>query len=148
MIEFEVRGIPKTKGSISSVPYKKKNTGTWGVRSFNSCKTEKAWARLVEFEARKHAPDRPISGPVCLQVEFRMKPPKKWQGELYHTKRPDKDKLIRSLKDALKKGGIYKDDSQVCNTTERKIYHTQTGATVKVWDMTGRYPAVFVDVWE
>jgi Holliday junction resolvase RusA-like endonuclease len=50
---------------------------------------------------------------------------------LSHTKKPDLDKLLRALKDALK-GVIYRDDSQVVRVVTSKDYSPAPGVIVTV----------------
>lgn len=64
--------------------------------------------------------------PIRLMCEFQLPYPtssiRKYQmGWLMHTKKPDVDKLMRALLDALT-GIVWKDDSQVCFSMVNKVY--------------------------
>ena len=52
---------------------------------------------------------------------------------LIHTKKPDADNLLKLLKDALKKGGFYRDDSQVQPLGLPKIYSRRPRIEVLLW---------------
>ena len=39
----------------------------------------------------------------------------------YHTKKPDSDNLLKTVKDALE-GTFYKNDSQICKVNMEKVY--------------------------
>jgi crossover junction endodeoxyribonuclease RusA len=69
---------------------------------------------------------QPSLHPIRLMCEFQLPYPtssiRKYQmGWLPHTKKPDVDKLMRALLDALT-GIVWKDDSQVCYATVNKVY--------------------------
>jgi len=49
----------------------------------------------------------------------------------YHTSKPDLDKLIRCVKDALT-GVAWKDDSQVCEVVADKKYGETPGVNVEI----------------
>lgn len=76
--------------------------------------------------------------PIRLMCEFQLPVPtssiRKYQlGWLPHVKRPDVDKLMRALLDALT-GIVWVDDSQVCYAMVNKVYawNGQPGAEVIV----------------
>lgn len=53
---------------------------------------------------------------------------------LWHSKKPDLDKLVRAVQDALT-GIIYKDDGQVCRLTANKNYAAHEGVRIFVTDL-------------
>lgn len=74
--------------------------------------------------------------PIRLMCEFQLPVPtssiRKYQtGWLPHVKRPDVDKLMRALLDALT-GIVWVDDSQVCYAMVNKVYawNGQPGADI------------------
>lgn len=72
--------------------------------------------------------------PLILEVEFRMRRPKKPKSE-YHITAPDLSKLLRAVEDAME-FIIYKDDRQIVGyVNSRKRYATEAevpGATIKI----------------
>lgn len=77
----------------------------------------------------------PLDGPVSLTVLFELPRPKSLrQKDVAHTKRPDLDKLVRAIGDALT-GVVYRDDSQVVDIRASKAYGAQPGVWVSVSSM-------------
>lgn len=123
-ITFQVRGIPQPKGSTKAFmrPGMK-----YPVVTNDNLKT-KPWAEGVRLVAQQHAPSLPWDGAVELSVYFFLVRPKSLPKKaLHHIKKPDLDKLLRAVKDALK-GVIYLDDSQVMEVQAKKTYATNTMA--------------------
>jgi len=79
------------------------------------------------------------AGPVKLTVQFRLAAPQDVERvqrrkgiALPHLKKPDLDKILRSVKDALTSAGAYKDDAQVVEVHATKSYVTP-GEPPKAW---------------
>jgi Holliday junction resolvase len=73
-------------------------------------------------------PKLQLTGPLMVNMEFYFRPPKSWSKKKlaeslnnWHTQKPDKDNLEKTIMDAMN-GHVYKDDSQVC-----------VGQTLKKW---------------
>lgn len=125
-IKFTVPGIPVPKGSARA--FVNKRTGKAIVMQTNREK-QKPWASMISFMAEQ-AGVRPHSGPVLVAMQFRFPRPKAHynsKGELkpkagiYHNTKPDVDKLVRCVFDALT-GIAWKDDSQAHITSAVKAY--------------------------
>lgn len=118
---FQVFGVPIPKGSMKSFmrPGMK-----YPVVTHDNLKS-KPWADVVRLIAQHNAPaGGPWDGAVYLSVSFYLPRPKSLAKRcLYPTKKPDLDKLVRNVKDALK-GVIYLDDAQVIDTHSKKLYAT------------------------
>lgn len=141
MIEFFVPGIPIPKGSAKAFVVK----GRAIVTQDNGAK-QKPWASSISYTAMQEMKfQKPVSGPISISLTFFMPRPKGHYGSgknsevvkasapNSHTSKPDLDKLIRCVKDALT-GVVWNDDSQVCEITEtRKQYETiSRGTGVKI----------------
>ena len=134
--EFDVVGIPKAQprhqafAKVISKPGQKpkaiarvyqKNTAEW-------------WKSQVVLAGRDWRPVHPIEGPVFMRVVFWMPRPKRLlrpkdpDGAIWHTAKPDRDNLMKALKDALTLDGWWLDDSQVCAGPVFKVYHAKGGA--------------------
>lgn len=129
VIRFRVYGIPQTKGSAKAF-YRP------GMRFpvvTNDNAKNKNWAATVSGEAQRHRPSAPFDGPVDLSLTFFMKKPKSHPKTkfVFAVKKPDLDKMIRSVKDALK-GVMYLDDSQVVRLVASKHYDDAPGVEVVV----------------
>ena len=138
MIEFRVDGEPVPQGS-KTVGHSK-GGGTF-VREDNP-KTE-PWRNAVAARAREAMDGRkPMAGPLQLNVVFYFGRPKghyrtgRHAGELKPTapdfcsKRPDLDKLLRALGDALT-GVAFVDDAAISIVRARKRYGSP-GAVVQL----------------
>lgn len=135
MTEFFVAGPPVAKGSKVAG---RTNAGRLFTRETNAAK-QKPWAAAVRVAAIKAMNGaQPLIGPVRLDIDFFMPRPKKHfrrNGELrpdapkFHDIKPDRDKLLRCVGDALS-GVVYKDDCQACAGQISKLYTTGPGARI------------------
>lgn len=138
---FVVHGIPQPKGSAKMLPRGKRPDGSavWVVASSND--NLAAWEQAVVWTAKRHAPRSPLVGPVELTVEFRFPVPKSApkRQELPMTTKPDTDKLLRAIGDALGTAGFYVDDAQITDVTMRKrrAYWGGPGVTITVRSASG-----------
>lgn len=134
MIEFEVVGDPAGQGS-------KRHVGN-GVMVEMSKKL-KPWRSAVAEEARLAADNylygEPLTGPLSLAVEFRFPMPAsrpakvKRDGMAWKTSAPDLDKLIRGVGDALKQGGLIRDDALLVSVmASKKEVVGWTGAVISI----------------
>ena len=137
MITFFVPGIPVPKGSAKAFVVK----GRAVVTQTNRDK-QRPWASTISYAAQE-AGIVPAPGAVALAMVFTMPRPKshyrtgKFAGELrlnqpiQHTAKPDLDKLIRCVLDALT-GVAYIDDSQVAEIRTGKLYGERPGVEIGV----------------
>ena len=138
-IEFRVYGIPQTKGSAKgfAVPNKQK-PGKFRTIITNDNKKNKPWAQTVSGEAQRHRVDGcPFEGPIVLEMVFLMPIPKSLpkRAPAFMLKKPDVDKMTRSVKDALS-GVLYIDDKQVVHTDVKKMYCEAPGVMVRLRHLT------------
>ena len=122
---FEVDGEPIPQGSMRSPKA--------GVVLHSNAKLA-GWRNTVSGEARKAYSGKPWDGPVLVALTFIVKPPLH-NRELYASKKPDLDKLIRACLDALD-GIVYVNDSRVVRIEAEKVYAgggMEPGVTVEVW---------------
>ena len=134
-ISFTVLGLPTPKGSFTP-------TRNGGFRPQGDSAKLKAWRNHVTTAARDAMGSRkPFQGAIRLSVDFSLPYPRtsirQWQwGWWPAVKRPDVDKLLRSINDHLN-GLAWYDDSQVCFCTVNKHYAWDDlpGAYVEVAEM-------------
>lgn len=120
MLTFTVYGVAQPQGS--SKAFVPKGWTRAIVTSANP--KNKGWRQLVAEGASRALEGRrsALQGPVRLQVDFFLPRPKSLpKGVQQHTKRPDADKLVRSVCDALSKVA-WQDDSQVIEIHAKKQY--------------------------
>lgn len=144
-IEFFVPGAPAPGGSKS--PYLNKNTGR--INLAPASKKTKDWRAVVRLAAEAAYDGPLLTGPISLSIIFVMPRPKNHYGTgrnagmlkasapYWHTKTPDRTKLIRSTEDALKHV-IWNDDSQVCAGRVQKVYGDKPGARIVIQDLRPR----------
>jgi Holliday junction resolvase RusA-like endonuclease len=99
------------------------------------------WRDAVSWHARQALlGGGPLTGPAKVRVEFRFSRPGGHFGKRglrpaaprEHVVRPDLDKLVRAILDALSEAGIWRDDAQVVETRARKLYHARPGALIEI----------------
>lgn len=122
MLTFIVRDRPQPEGSKS--PFAARKAGAFTGRAHVVDDNRPAlvnWRGSVRTEAQKAVdadPGRyPLEGPVVIAVTF-TKPltsglAKRMQHLHWPYKKPDLDKYLRAVLDALQAAGIFKDDAQV-----------------------------------
>jgi Holliday junction resolvase RusA-like endonuclease len=138
-LHFSAHGVPQPKGSAKAFIPK-----GWTRAIVTSDNTKnKGWQQTVA-EAASHAiQDQPafrlIETAAQLRVVFYLPRPKAIRDRLVpHTKKPDLDKLVRSVKDALSKV-VWRDDAIVVDIIARKEYAApgqspHAEITVSEWD--------------
>ncbi len=96
------------------------------------------WRRLVAQQAQAHG-GGPAEGAVAVELHFRLTAPLRSKRKL-PTTRPDLDKLVRAVLDALT-GVVWRDDSQVVEILAHKSYAlpgTSPGVDVVVTATEGK----------
>lgn len=106
---FVVRGKPEPKGSTRA--FMPKGARFPVVTSDNP--KARGFADLVRLVAQEHAPPELLTGPVRVSLAFFLARPKSTPRKVvHHIKKPDVDKTVRAVLDALT-GIVWRDDSQV-----------------------------------
>ena len=113
------------------------NPKTQRMQKWDSNKNLKPWRQQLADCAMKACADSGgeiISKPTAVRVIvcfFLAKPASVPKNRLLPTVKPDADKLLRAVKDALK-GTIYEDDSQVTDVVVGKRYGIPERAEIQV----------------
>lgn len=78
------------------------------------------WYAAVRDAVKPILPAEPWEGPVWCSIDVYFERPE-WlnrksspPGPVFHISTPDRDNLEKSVTDALKEAGMFRDDSQVC----------------------------------
>jgi Holliday junction resolvase RusA-like endonuclease len=139
MVSFFVAGIPVPKGSAKAFMNKGMR---FPVVVQDNAEKQRPWASSIGYAAQQEGAGM-ISGPVEIKIVFYMPYLKSHYGTgknantlkanapTYHTSKPDLDKLIRCVKDALT-GIAWRDDSQVAVVSAGKCYGLNPGAQISV----------------
>lgn len=132
MIRFTVPGVPVPQGSMRALmrPGARFPIVTSDNRSL------KPWRQSVAFAAVDACPDRELwQGPVSIGVVFYLPRPKSLPKRVaYPVKKPDCDKLVRGVLDALT-GILWRDDSQVVEMAAWKLYGDPPRAEITVEEL-------------
>lgn len=131
---FFVPGIPAPQGSMRAFMPK---GARFPVVTADNPKT-KPWRSTIGVVAldAMHRQDWHLAeGPLTVELLFGMPRPKSLPKRVTHmTKKPDIDKLIRAVLDALK-GVAWCDDSQVVSVYASKRYG-QPGCKVEIFEVS------------
>jgi Holliday junction resolvase RusA-like endonuclease len=128
---FRVYGTPIPQGSMRGFVSRGVGKARVILTSANT-KTE-PWRQDVAAQAIKAGIEPIPTGPVRLHVVFYLPRPKSRPKKCIHPDvRPDLDKLLRAVLDALTSIG-FRDDAQVCELVAEKCY---TGANIVGADIT------------
>jgi Holliday junction resolvase RusA-like endonuclease len=142
-VSFQVAGFAVPKGSFTP-------TRNGGFRPQGSPERINAWRGDVRLAARQAMGDRqPFTGAIRLTADVTLPYPRssvrKYQlGWLPHTKKPDADKLLRSICDHLT-GIVWADDSQVCffHISKSYAWDDMPGAWIEVCEMDEEWLKVY-----
>lgn len=169
---IRVIGVPQAQGSKTG--FATFRTGADGQRVYTGkvAMTEgktpaardrhKTWRAMVaDAAAEAMAGAEPLVGAVLIRATFTMPRPKahyrtgKYAGVIksgvphWHTTKPDRGKLERSVEDSLKDGGVYRDDSQAAASMALKVYTWPTGLRgIPVAADVMPIPGVVIRVWQ
>lgn len=115
-----VAGNPAPQGSIRYLGQSKAGRAILT----GDCVRTKPWredirAALIDARGR---PKTYLDGEVCLDMEFILPRPKSAPKKRRASadKRPDMDKLIRAVLDAITSAGVWRDDAQWCSGSPLK----------------------------
>jgi Holliday junction resolvase RusA-like endonuclease len=114
-VSFSVAGAAKPKGSWRALP----NWKTGRVQFLPDNANSKDWHDQVAFVARQ-TQQTMLAGPLVLIVTFYLPRPKR-HALPFPTGKPDIDKLVRNVADALT-GVLYLDDAQIVDVIAFKRY--------------------------
>lgn len=136
MLKFRVFGVPAPQGS------KNTRVGKDGRAHLyeQSAKTLKPWRLAVSDAGTKVMDGRDaFDGPLFVEVKFFMKRPAKPKFSDFPAVKPDGDKMVRGVFDALKIGNVIKDDARVVKCSFSKLFADtpeDQGAEITVMSMT------------
>ncbi|MDK8253227.1 MAG: RusA family crossover junction endodeoxyribonuclease [Dialister micraerophilus] len=78
----------------------------------------------------KYKPEEPLIGAIGLSLSWIYEKDHIHKGQYYKTTKPDLDNLGKLFKDCMTICGFWRDDSQIVQTTEQKIYGDFEGVYV------------------
>lgn len=110
---FTILGVPAPQGSKTRMP----NGAMVEAASKTGRAKVRAWRTDVAQAAQDHLAYRglsePFDGALAIDIAFRFSRPKSRarKASPWHSRKPDKDKLLRATFDGLKNGGLVVDDA-------------------------------------
>jgi crossover junction endodeoxyribonuclease RusA len=140
-VSFTVRGLPAAQGSARAFV---RNGHAHIATHANETNTPLgAWRAAIRTEGQKAmGTAAPLDGPLSVDVVFTMPRPKshyRANGQLkptapvYHTGKPDLDKLLRALFDGLTNVVVREDCLIAMLRRAAKVYGNTPGCAVTVW---------------
>jgi crossover junction endodeoxyribonuclease RusA len=127
-LEFTVLGKTATKGSTRSMISRK----TGRIVTMADNRNLGAWTQAAKWAALQAGAKVALKpAPIVISATFQFLRPKTKASREHHTVKPDIDKLLRALLDALT-GICYEDDSQVVNVLAAKGYGSYEQCLVRV----------------
>ncbi|OQS40560.1 RusA family crossover junction endodeoxyribonuclease [Chromobacterium haemolyticum] len=139
-ISFFVPGAPVGKGRP-----KVSSSGGKFARMYTPEKTAN-YESLIALAAQEAMAGNPlIAGPADVEIAMFLPVPTSWskkkqaaalQGQVYPTKKPDADNVIKAIFDGIN-GVVWVDDVQACDIVVRKRYADKPGVEVTVREIAG-----------
>jgi crossover junction endodeoxyribonuclease RusA len=137
-VSLHVYGVPQPKGNKSAFVRGGKAVLVEARRP-KSRKAFAAWTKAVLLAAEISHVGPPLDGPLAVTAIFYLRRPKsqtkRERAQVWHTRKPDGEKLMRALLDPLTKAGVIADDARVCVGRYEKRYAelpTGLGAAVTI----------------
>lgn len=119
-VTLTVHGVPQPKGSLKAFPAR----GRRGVVVLADNPKLAAWHRAVRATALEvRGGNAPFTGPVAVECVFLLPRPVSYPKRVvHHTRKPDLDKLVRAIFDALAANVLFGDDAAVVDLRASKFY--------------------------
>lgn len=112
-IRFAIPGV--------AVPKARARTVAQGGRVHSyTPEATKAWEQAVQWAAKPHRPESPLTCPLAVAMVFYLPKPKRGKRQ-YPSVRPDIDNYAKAILDALN-GVMWADDGQIVQLTVSKSY--------------------------
>ena len=135
MIQFTVYGTPVGKGRPKFSTFNGHATAYTPAKTVN-------YENLVKLSYQQQCNNKPYEKDVPLKAEIaayfpipkstsKKKREAMLNGEIYHTKKPDADNIVKCILDALN-GIAYYDDSQVVYVRCKKNYSDEPRAEITI----------------
>lgn len=140
-IVLTVPGTPAPKGSLRCARNKQHSL-------YEDNPATKPWRTKIAEAAGKIRQTADRNQPIDLEITFTFDRPKTTKRD-YPAVKPDVDKLVRTILDALEDAGVLINDSQVTDLTTRKRYVTPvdwTGDRTPPPDDALPYPGVRIRI--
>lgn len=98
---------------------------------YEPSRLKKAKEQMIDWLA-PHRPDKPLTGPVYLEVHWYFLASRSHPDGSWRTTRPDTDNLEKLLKDCMTKVGYWEDDAQVVYEKVTKRWSLDPGIRIRL----------------
>ena len=95
-------------------------------------KTERPWRQLLVDMISEQWEGPPWQGPLELTLRFIFLRPQNDKHRVWHTPKPDIDKVLRAVMDALKLGGAIAKDEHVVSSSQVKVSGEIPGVEIEL----------------
>lgn len=135
-MKLEVVGIPVPQGSKKAFV-----RNGHAVIVDEKSRALSTWREAIGQAARDdlaRVPRPPIDGPIEVKIYFRFAASKSDPHRFWHSVKPDLDKLVRAVFDALTEGGAIRDDARICALTTKKRFASESetvGCTIEIYPL-------------
>jgi Holliday junction resolvase RusA-like endonuclease len=134
-LSFFIQCIPPSTTSQQKGAFAMKGGG---VRFFTKAKN-KAAGNLYAALLMPHVPKQPLTGPLCLVVEFILPWRKSEKKSITNNfsaypcaTRPDCSNRIKQIEDVMTSLGFWEDDGQISSLVVRKWYGDKPGIRINI----------------
>lgn len=94
---------------------------------------------IIKDQVKNQLPTefKPLEGPLSIDIQVRKTRPKSTKKSvIWPIVRPDLDNYLKIVLDSLN-SIVFRDDSQFCSITIRKVYSTEPGYLIHIEQMEG-----------
>jgi Holliday junction resolvase RusA-like endonuclease len=121
-----IKGEPSRATHQGALRVIRTKSGRTFVGKYASSKA-KRWASVLAGEFARYKPEKPLEGPLHVEIiwvfGYPKSTPKKHLGEVrWKTTRPDLDNMEKTVLDVLTEQGFMHDDSQIALKATRKLH--------------------------
>jgi crossover junction endodeoxyribonuclease RusA len=114
-LTFTMQGTPVSQGSMVRTSYGMRHSKPMAINVFRD--------QVAQAVTKTGISDLPLAGALTMTVTFVLPRPKSApKRRIWPEVKPDLDKLVRALCDALTQCGAWGDDAQLIKLTATKIY--------------------------
>lgn len=145
-VRFFVPGKPVAKARARTVTRGKGGRALLFAKTFTPSKTVNYETQVAEHASVAMNGHELMRGPIELEVDMLMPIPSSWSekrqlaamhGEIRPTKKPDATNVLKSIEDACN-CVVWRDDSQIVESRQRKLYSSRPGVRVTVNEAAGK----------
>ena len=136
LVSVTVPGLPQPQGSAKAYRRGQRVIVTSDNPRLAAWRDRLAYGIVASRQAAAALHGHPVvrhDGPVRMSLVFRLVRPKSAAKRAWPTTRPDLDKLVRAVGDAMTDAGVWRDDSQLVALEATKVYREAPAVDITAW---------------